>query len=241
MGIGAEHPTANTQPRIANRMNGFMRPPPTKARTRARHCHVTVFSWVRACTNEGPVTSASNGREPTVHRHAWRGGTAAVYVMLLGLLTWAGPSCSEQSVGPSPPPPPLASLAIEDFSVFVLEGPCSYYYSEEHRCFRPRFILRETGGASGATLQDVSLLGPDGAEPGLIGGPACPHVKKIRVPPGGTSDIFHRDATNSGPDGYCYLWMDLPNRAEHRQLDLIIGFTSDDGRRHTFTTTVDVP
>lgn len=169
--------------------------------------------------------------------------TGAVFVMLAALLTLAETACSEPPLGPTPPPPPPpplppASLTIEDLSIVALEGPCSYFYSEEHRCFRPSFILRETGGASGATVQNAWLEGPDGAEPGLIGGPACPHNTKIRVPPGGTSDIFHRAA---GGDGYCHIWGDLPNRTERRQLELIIEFTDDDGRRRAFRTTVDVP
>ena len=170
--------------------------------------------------------------------------------MLLALLTAAaGQACSESPVGPSSPPsaprpappPPSASLTIEDLSIVVLEGPCSYFYSEEHRCFRPRFTLRETGGATGATLQAAHLEGPDGAEPGLIAGPACPYNKKIRVPPGGTSDIFQRDARDAGEDGYCWLWGDLPNRTERRQLDLVIQFSSDDGRVSSLSTAIDVP
>jgi hypothetical protein len=169
------------------------------------------------------------------------------------LLASTVPACSEQSVAPSPspspspspppsPPPqqPSASLTIEGLSIVVLEGPCSYTYSEPHRCFRPRFIIRETGGASGATIRDAHLEGPDGAEPGSIGGPACPHVKNIRVPPGETSDVYYRDG-NSGSNDYCYIWGDLLNSAERRQLDLLIAFTDDDGIRRTFSTTLDVP
>lgn len=194
------------------------------------------------------MIAAPNASEPAVRRQSWRVATAAFYAILFALLASTVPACSEQSVRPSPsplppppPPPPLASLTIEDLSIVAVEGPCSYYYSEEHRCFRPRFILRETGGASGATIQDAQLEGPDGAAPGFIGGPACPHVKKIRVPPGETSDIYRRDAADPGPDGWCQIWMDLPNGAERRQLDLTIAFTDDAGARRTFRTTVDVP
>ena len=188
------------------------------------------------------MTAASNGHELAVRRRSWQGATAAI--ALCALLAF--PACSEQSVGPSlspppPPPPPPAALTIEDLSLLVQEGPCSYYYSEAHRCVRPLFILRETGGTSGATIQDVLILGPDGADAGLIGGPACPHNKNIRVPPGETSDIFQRDIANPGRDGYCQVWMDVPNRAERPQIELTITFTNDAGVRRTFRTTVDVP
>ena len=193
------------------------------------------------------MTAASNGREREVRRRSWQGATAAIYVILLALLTLAGPACSDQSVGPSsppkptaPPPPPPASLTIEDLSFVVQEGPCSWFYSEPHRCFRARFIVRETGGASAATIQDAYLEGPDGAEPGFINGTGCPYRKPIRVSPGATSDIFQRDAANPGPDGFCNLWYDLLNTAE-RRLELIIAFTDDAGVRRTFRTTVDVP
>ena len=194
------------------------------------------------------MSAASNGRESAVRGGPWQGATAAIYVILFALITLAGAACSEPSVGPSsptpkpapPPPPPPASLTIEDVSFVVQEGPCSYFYSEPHRCFRARFTVRETGGASAATIQDAFLDGPDGAEPGFINGTGCPYRKPIRVPPGTTTDIFQRDAANPGPDGFCNIWYDLLNTAE-RRLELLIAFTDDAGARRTFRTTVDVP
>ena len=193
---------------------------------------------------ETTMTGPSNGHELAVRRQSWQGATAAI--ALFALL--AVPACSEQTVWPSlspppppPPPPPPASVAIEDLSILVQEGPCSYYYSEPHRCFRPLFILRETSGTSGATILDLLIEGPDGADPGLIAGPACPHNKQIRVPPGETSDVFQRDIANPGRDGYCNVWMDLPNRAERRQIELTIKVINDAGVRRAIMTTVDVP
>ena len=187
---------------------------------------------------------AANGHGLAERRQSWRGATAAI--ALFALLAF--PACSEQSVGPSlspppplPPPPPPAALTIEDVSIVVQEGPCSYYYSEPHRCFRPLFVLRETGGMSGATIQAALIAGPDGAEPGFIVGSACPHNRKIRVPPGETSDIFQRDFANPGLDGYCNIWMDLPNSAERRQIELTISFTNDAGVQRAIGATVDVP
>lgn len=86
---------------------------------------------------------------------------------------------------PAPPPsgPAAASLAVEDPFVLVTGGGATYVYGV-------RFLLRETSGRSGATIERIVIRGP--AESDETGS-TCWRTA-VRVPPGGTLDTFYTDA-----------------------------------------------
>jgi len=121
----------------------------------------------------------------------------------------------------APPLPTNASLVIEQQFVIVhpqLKGdPFGYEL---------RFRLRETNGNSGATIQNVSVEDSGGTD---NTGPDC-WRDILRVPPGGTLDIFY---TYAGQDwlSYCAPWSG--GRTETPQLRVVVTFTDDDGRRGT--------
>jgi hypothetical protein len=52
-----------------------------------------------------------------------------------------------------------------------------------------RFLLRETSGRSGATVERIVIYGPSGSDET---GPGC-WRDQLRVPPGGVLDTFHTD------------------------------------------------
>ena len=90
--------------------------------------------------------------------------------------------------------------------------------------YEVRFQLRETGGKSGATVQNVLVLDPDGG--GDNTGPGC-WVTPLRVPPGGTLDAFD---THEGTDWlrYCAV-VRRGHRTPVLQLQVVVTFTDDQG------------
>jgi hypothetical protein len=87
---------------------------------------------------------------------------------------------------PTPPPttnPSSASVVIEDPFAIVRSDGSRFGYDV-------RFLLRETSGASGATIERIVIYGPSGSdETGSI----C-WKDQIRVPAGGALDTFYTDA-----------------------------------------------
>jgi len=95
-----------------------------------------------------------------------------------------------------------------------------------------RFALAESGGKSGATIQNVETA----VEDRFNTGPGC-WGDALRVPPGGTLDTFDTDAGEQWL-GYC-----SPNpasRTEASRVSVVVTFTDDDGRRSTVQATTSV-
>ena len=93
---------------------------------------------------------------------------------------------------PKPPPPPpdgptQAAVVIESAYAIVSQPPreSSGYYG-----YGVRFLLRETSGRSGATVERILIYGPSGSDEA---GPGC-WGDQLRVPPGGVLDTFYTDA-----------------------------------------------
>ena len=135
-----------------------------------------------------------------------------------------GPSPTPPPVAPPSPAPPAlpappaadpdvnASLAIEHAAVIVRSAGSTSY-------LEPHFLLRETGGRSGATVHEVWLYrrgGDSGASAS-----SC-WRDTLRAPPAGLLDTFDTDA---GWDwlGYCAPWVKDP-------VALTVVFADDGGR-----------
>jgi hypothetical protein len=156
--------------------------------------------------------------------------TLAACVVSLGFV--AGCSGSATPSTPSPTPAPVAprtaaQLAIEDASVNVQPLPTGSAFG-----YDVRFALRETSGKSGATIQNVLVGDLKGG--GDNTGPGC-WRDSLRVPPGGTLDVFYTDAGQRSL-GYCAPWTsgDTPTP----QVMVTVTFVDDDGRIGTVDTVV---
>jgi hypothetical protein len=124
---------------------------------------------------------------------------------------------------PARPPVPVASLIIELASVIVHPT----YTPPNGRPFfgyEPRFRLRETAGISGATIENIFVGFADGG--GDNTGPLC-WRDPLRVPPGGTLDIFHTDE-GSNWLGYCAA--STGGHSDTPEVHLVVSFTDDEGR-----------
>ena len=95
-----------------------------------------------------------------------------------------------------------------------------------------RFALAETGGKSGATIQNIETA----IEDRFNTGPEC-WRDTLRVPPGGTLDTFDTDAGEKWL-GYCAP--DAASRTEASRVSLVVTFTDDDGRSSTVQATTSV-
>jgi hypothetical protein len=114
-----------------------------------------------------------------------------------------------------------ASLAIED--PFVILHP-AWIHGEYD--VDVRFLLKETGGNSGANIEEIFLRGPRGGE--SIGGPC---TRGLRVPPGGVLDTFYTDESVKTLS-YCSLYLGSiwgPNL--DRPVEVSVTFRDDEGRR----------
>jgi len=122
---------------------------------------------------------------------------------------------------PGPVPAPIdattnASVAIEDASAIVHPDGARFGYEV-------RFLLRETGGRSGATVQRVVVYGPSGSDET---GPGC-WRDSLRVPPGGVLDTFHTDA---GQYWLAYCSPGSGGVVRTPSLTITVRFADDDGR-----------
>jgi hypothetical protein len=91
--------------------------------------------------------------------------------------------------------------------------------------YRVRFALAETGGKSGATIQNIETA----IEDRFNTGSGC-WRDTLRVPPGGTLDIFD---TDGGEKWLSYCAPDAASRGEANRVSLVVTFTDDDGRSST--------
>ena len=140
----------------------------------------------------------------------WRLLAALVLVCSLGGLS----ACEENWIPTNPDLGPVASLAIEEFTIKVHPQPRGDFWYE------PRFRLRETGGKSGATIQQVGFAGE-------ALGPDC--LGSLRVPPGEILDTFHTGEV-AETWGYCALFGG--GSTESPELQLVVWFKNDGGRRN---------
>ena len=139
------------------------------------------------------------------------------------------PLPSAPSSSPQPPGPPSASLVIEDFSVIVKRssvdsrgGPVEVGWSS----LEVRFLLRETGGNSGATVQSFFL--GDGVGGGAMFDGFC--VSGVRVAPGGVYDTLNTDEGYKSW-GYCApYWGVVKAPVTESPMFLTVTFVDDDGR-----------
>ena len=118
---------------------------------------------------------------------------------------------------PAPVSTTAASLAIEAPSVTIFpDGPNYFGYGV-------RFRLTETGGKSGATIQNVFVGFTDGG--GDHTGPSC-WRDTIRVPAGATLDTFY---TNEGLDWLAYCAPHSGGYSQTPDLHVFVSFTDDYG------------
>lgn len=140
------------------------------------------------------------------------------------------PASRIQSSGTPAPPPPTrpqsaAVLTIEQASVEEtppIPGVKDYGYVV-------RFLLRETGGKIGAQVEGVTVASDQGSDET---GPSC-WRDNLRVPPGGTLDVFYGDEM-----GYC-----APGTGSRTPLDsvlLIVAFQGEDNPKGTVETVIPV-
>jgi hypothetical protein len=96
-----------------------------------------------------------------------------------------------------------------------------------------RFLLSETGGQSGATIQSIETTVLD--EKSDTGQSCWREI--LRVPPAGTLDTFDTDA---GDKMLSYCSPDAGSRTEASRVFLTLTFTDDDGRSSTVETSTSV-
>ena len=147
----------------------------------------------------------------------------AVWLLLAGIAA----GCADGPVTPGPPPksptpgPTSASLAIEDPLVLVRASPVPDRFDVE-----VRFLLRETGGNSGAAIEAIDLYDIRGVE--TLGGDC---TKGLRVPPGSVVDTFYSDEGYKSL-GYCAPAMGRINTpTPAHPINVTVTFLDDDGRR----------
>ena len=119
-----------------------------------------------------------------------------------------------------PAPATAASVVIEDAWATVRLPTVV----DRHYGFGAGFLLRETGGESGATIVSVVVRGPNGSDET---GPGC-WRDALRVPPGGTLDTFH---TEAGTRWLSYCAPGTGGPAIVSELGLTVHFIDDEGRR----------
>ena len=143
----------------------------------------------------------------------------ASLLCLLGC-TDSGSTVSSAVLTPPPPPAPMvnAVLAVSNFTLtLVPPTPTNpdYYYNE-------KFLLTETSGKSGATIQNILSMAV-GTTGGDNTGPIC-WRDAIRVEPGKTNDTF-----DAGWDALGYCAPFTPSRTPLTGASIIVTFTDDEG------------
>jgi hypothetical protein len=98
---------------------------------------------------------------------------------------------------------------------------------EKYFGYEVRFRLKETAGTSGATIQDVFVVHSDGG--GDHTGPSC-WRDILRVPPGGTLDVFYTDEGLKWL-GYCAPLSGGPT--DKPELQVWVSFADDRGQSGT--------
>jgi hypothetical protein len=132
------------------------------------------------------------------------------------------PSAPSNVTPPAPVPAPgpvstNAVLEVSGFRVTVLPDPPGGFY------FQERFTLTETGGRSGATIQDI-----ESSVNGTVTdstGPSC-WVEPIRVAPGSTLDAF-----DAGWDSLLYCAPFSYGRTVTAGVAIVVNYIDDEGNR----------
>jgi hypothetical protein len=137
----------------------------------------------------------------------------------------SAPSAPATSVaGPAVPSPgpPVASLAVEAFTVIGSRHDDSL--NGEWFEFQPALRLSETSGKSGAWVTSINFhlddIGPAGAVP--------PWGVKKRVDAGATRDMI-------GPDVYGDYEFSISGHTDAQRVSVVISFTDDQGRSGSVT------
>ena len=127
------------------------------------------------------------------------------------------PSPQPTSTAPPVPAsnPSNAMVTIDDpFAIVFRDGP--------HYGYRVRFLLRETGGASGAVIERVVVYGPSGSNETDAG---C-WRGSLRVPANGALDTFYTDA---GADWLLYCAPGADGDVATPSLYVVVAFKDDNG------------
>ncbi|HET7698640.1 MAG TPA: hypothetical protein VFK57_23190 [Vicinamibacterales bacterium] len=130
----------------------------------------------------------------TRNTSAWRGAVVGFW-----FLSACGGSPSRPSTVTTTTPPPAPASANPSSASILIEQPFAIVHAGTPRFgYEVRFLLREAGGTSGATIQRVVVYGPAGSDETA---PSC-WGDKLRVPAGGELDTFYTD-TGAAWLGYC--------------------------------------
>jgi hypothetical protein len=165
------------------------------------------FSWTAVAVLVGSSFVAGCGTSPTIPSHT--------------------PSVT--STTPSPAPTSAAVLSVSRFTATAVPttNDGSYKFG-----YLVRFALAETGGKSGATIQNIETAIEDRFNTGA----GC-WRDTLRVPPGGTLETFNTDA---GEKWLSYCAPDAASRTEASRVSLVVTFTDDDGRSSAVQATTSV-
>jgi hypothetical protein len=144
--------------------------------------------------------------------------------------TIPSPTPSITSATPSRTAP--ASAAVLSISGFTATAVPTTNDGGYKFVYLVRFALAESGGKSGATIQNIETA----IEDRFNTGPGC-WRDTLRVPPGGTLDIFDTDA---GETWLSYCSANPASRTEASRVSLVVTFTDDDGRSSTVKATTSV-
>jgi hypothetical protein len=137
-------------------------------------------------------------------RQATMQGTVLCLALIVG--SWAI-GCSESPTTPARIPqslpalqrPPIATPSNPSNALVTVDDPLAIVHNEGSRFgYAARFLLRETGGMSGATIDRVVVYGPSGSDETGVG---C-WRDTLRVPAKGELDTFYTDA-GANWLGYC--------------------------------------
>lgn len=139
------------------------------------------------------------------------------WALLIVLTSGCSSPVAPGAPGPAPLPKPRAVLAIEDPSVIFRASQTSGQPGFEAEV---RFLLRETGSTSGATVRTVIV-------PGETRDGFC--TAGLYVSPGGVLDTYYTDEGFRSL-GYCSTYLGIvPTRTLGVPASVSVTFADDDG------------
>ena len=141
-------------------------------------------------------------------------------------LFWACSDPSRPAAPSSIAPPPTAAVAPTTNASLVIERLSIRVYPQtqgDKFGYEPRFQLREASGNSGATIQNVAIVAPNGGSDNT--GPSC-WQDTLRVAPGAVLDTFYTDA-GARWLSYCAPWSG--GNSETPDLRVVVTFSDDEG------------
>ena len=159
----------------------------------------------------------------------------AVGVLFVGCSQPTSPTVTSPAPsvpGPAPAPAATSVLAVSRFMVTVIPPakPGDVFNYNE------KFVLTETSGKSGATVQKIASSTDKGDSE--ITDAGC-WQNTIRVEPGGSLDVFEVGRDSIGDLSYCAP--SVPSSTEASHVSIVVTFTDDDGRIGTVQATASVP